>query len=323
MQHPTTSLLVICLGILMSSTTFADSEECPAKDQQKANIQLEKAETAVKTGQHQIAYNFATGDNVACVSTGNSKRVEAVLSSASLKLGDEASKNGQHEAAFNFYNRGKHKLEAERAQMKLAQSKPNDANTVVRVMVFLDSAKQGLNNPHSQETKREARLAAIETYLKELHVLIKKNGDKALADEDKSFNLKPTGDDSLKQLESAKEWFRMTGKEKQVLERAEKRGDNLAANDSRKSLECAISYYEFSEKAEKIQQVKDKARKLGDTHAGKGEHKVAADYYNIAGLDDKAEKLMDKNEADMERAESKRKTQFKKDQKSLEQELGL
>jgi hypothetical protein len=108
-----------------------------------------------------------------------------------------------------------------------------------------------------------------------------------------------------------------------VFERAEKRGDTLAADDARRSIENAIAYYEFAEKPQKARGVRDRARKLGDEHARKGENRLAVEFYQIAGDSSKAEALEKKSEAEKQKSESARQDKFKKDQQSLEKELGL
>jgi hypothetical protein len=319
--------VTLALGSLATPPTYADYAECPMPEQNKAHALLGKAEADEKAGKNREAYKFATGEGAGCVSLANQKRVEGLLSRASRKLGDEADKKGQHSDAFDYYYRGKHKLEGERSKMKLAKAKSSDVNTVGGVMGFFKTTKDTLSNAHSDEPNRQARLSAIEGYQKELRVIAKANGDKAMADEEKTFTTRKSmgggGKGSLDELNRAKNWFRLTGQERQANERAEKRGDSLITDDARSSLELAISYYEFAEKDKKVQKVKDKARGLGDAHAKKGEKKLAADYYTIAGLDSKAEKLAESHEAEKEKAEVKRQDKFKKDQKSLEKELGL
>ncbi|HSM97507.1 MAG TPA: hypothetical protein VLS47_00705, partial [Gallionella sp.] len=66
-----------------------------------------------------------------------------------------------------------------------------------------------------------------------------------------------------------------------------------------------------------------RAKKLGDETKGKGESDLAVDYYHIAGLNNEAHDLQKHAEAQQRKDEGKRQQKFKKDQDSLEKELGM
>jgi len=180
---------------------------------------------------------------------------------------------------------------------------------------------------NATDPEREKRLRAITGYRGKLDAIATKNGEKFLADEDKVFTARKTSitakGDSLDELEHAKAWLELARQEKRANDRAVKRGDTLLVDDSRKSLELAISYYHFADNEKLVHKVKDKARRLGDAQLQKGDKVMAADYYEIAGLSEKAVETRETHEAEKERSEAKRQEQFKKDQKSLEDELGL
>jgi hypothetical protein len=154
-----------------------------------------------------------------------------------------------------------------------------------------------------------------------------KNGDKFLAEEDKVFAARKTSAtakmDTLAELGSARSWLELASQEKRATERAIRRGDALMAEDGRKALGLAISYYEFAADAKKEQSVRDKARRLGDTHLQKGDKVMAAEYYDIAGLHDKAVGLRRTHEAEKQKSEARRQEKFEQEQKSLEEELGF
>ena len=315
-----------------------------------------------KAGRTKEAYDTANSIATDCISN-NDKEIErleatklAILKRSSLKLGEQAEKKGKFNEAYTYYEVF-HGSDADRVQMKLATAKPGDFETVrTGVNSFRDKQKY-LSEAIAKNTKtgdvdkarvnamnsfiskddadaldpnRDARLKAIVGYLGELKVIATKQGEKYLADEDKIFNARKTSvtarGDTLTELNKARDWLGLFGQENRANDRAVKRGDTLLADDSRKSLELALSYYSFpydDRKDKWVQKVKDKARRLGDTHLKKGEKKIAADYYNLAGLGDKASELEEAHEAEKEQAESKRQEQFKDDQKSLEKELGL
>ena len=86
-----------------------------------------------------------------------------------------------------------------------------------------------------------------------------KNVDKALAEEGKRFAA--VTKDSLKELGLARDWayYAQAGKDR-IQARAAKRGDTLAAEEGRKFLNLALSYYSTAEQPDKAQKVRDKAR---------------------------------------------------------------
>jgi hypothetical protein len=315
-----------------------------------------------KAGRAQQAYDSAINFDARCIAKGEREidRMEneraAVIKRSSLRLGEEAEKKGRLAEAYKYYEYF-HGLAADRVQMKLATAKPGDFKSVQAGIGYMRSvqgplregeqqkigtadadrtrlAAMGHYSSQSEANKRDpdraARLKAIEGYLGKLTAIAKRQGEKFLADEDKVFRARKASlvskHDTFGELNKARDWLGLAGQERRVNERAIKRGDTLLADDSRKSLELAISYYQFPHDDlgdKRTQKVQDKARRLGDAHLKKGEKKIAADYYGIAGLSDKASKLEEANEAEKEKAETKRQSKFKNDQKSLEKSLGF
>ena len=315
-----------------------------------------------KAGRAQQAYDSANSIATDCISN-NDKEVErleatkvAVLKKSSLKLGEQAESKGKFAEAYEHYQYF-HGIAADRAQMKLATAKPGDFKTASSGVYYLrnkqkylseaiasnvktgDVDKAHLNAMNSFMSKdtadamdpnRDARLKSITGYLGELKVIATKQGEKFLAEEDKIFKSRKTSvmaqRDTLTELNRARDWFSLFQQESRANDRAVKRGDTLLTEDSRKSLELAISYYSFpydDSKEKWIQKVKDKASRLGDASLKKGEKQLAADYYNIAGLDEKASQLEESNDVEKEKAETGRQGKFKQEQDSLEKELGL
>ena len=288
-----------------------------------------------KAGRAKEAYDSANSVVPDCISKDEQEmnRIEAskvaVLKKSSLKLGEQAEGKGNFTEAYKYYEYF-HGIPADRVQMKLAKSKPGDILTVRTGVNYFRNKQTYLNNLPKNTSDDRARLKAIGGYLGELKVIATKQGEKFLADEDKVFNARKTTmmakGDTLAELNKALDWFGLFGQEKFANDRAVKRGDTLLADDSRKSLRLAISYYSFpidDFREKRAQKVKDKARRLGDAHLKKGEKQIAADYYNLAGLGDQASKLEESHEAEKEKAETRRQKQFKKERGDLEKELGL
>jgi len=340
------------------------SEDCltEAKAQQ-ARKAYEQVLADDKAGRTKQAYDGVYRVNTNCIVGGDERtgrlapeeeRLTAIRRKSGLKLGKEAESKGRLAEAFRYYDENFHGIPADQVQMKLATAKPGDFQAVkTGVNYFRDKQKYlreylpkntdadraRLNARHgfsgqditwATDPDRNARLEAIPGYLGKLQAIATKEGEKYLAEEDRIFRARKTSGlakgDTLAELNKARNWFGLFGQGKRADDRAAKRGDTLLADDSRKSLALAISYYEFpidNMREKRVEKVRDKARRLGDAHLKKGEKKIAADYYNLAGLGDKAEKLEEADEAEQEKAETRRRDKFKKGQKSLEKELGL
>ncbi len=181
--------------------------------------------------------------------------------------------------------------------LKHANANPDDYKVVSQAVGYFDSRE---GKPH----------------LKEVRALAKRGGDKMLAKEEKTF---AAHKDSLGDLQKAKEWFDLAGEGKLAQARAEQRGDTLLAEGSFRSVERAFAYYAFAENPKKTNAAKTRALKLGDDALRKGDHGLAAKYYELSGDEAKAATV----EKQKEETEQERQKQFKKEQESLEKELGL
>jgi len=340
------------------------SEDCLTEAKaQAAKKAYEQVLADDKAGRTKQAYDGVLRVNGNCIVGGDrntgrlapeEERLTAIRRKSGLKLGGEAENKGRLAEAYQYYNENFHGIPADRVQMKLATAKAGDFKAVQGGINYFRDKQKYLNEYLPKNTgdgrarlnarhgysptdvawaldpNRDARLKAIGGYLGELKAIATKQGEKFLADEDKVFNARKTTmmakGDTLAELNKARDWFGLFGQEKFANDRAVKRGDTLLADDSRKSLRLAISYYSFpidDFREKRAQKVKDKAHRLGDAHLKKGEKQIAADYYHLAGLGDKASKLEESHEAEKEKAETKRQDKFKKDQQSLEKELGL
>jgi hypothetical protein len=292
--------VVLALAAMNPPVVFADG--CPDKEIAAETLKLKKAEDSEKAGKLKEAFNAAKTVAWECLGNEAGKRREALIKRVGRTLGDQEEKQGRLKEAFGWYQASGLEADADRVMLKQANAKPDDTNAV------------GGAIDHFKRRNNEARV-------KELRGLASRNVDKWLAAEEKAFAARK---ESREELGKARNWvyYAGTGSTK-VTERAEKRGDTLAADSARRSIENAIAYYEFAEKPQKAKGVRDKARKLGDEYASKGENKLAVQFYELAGDSAKAESLAKKSEAESEKAETKRQDKFKQDQKSLEKELGL
>ena len=301
--------VIVCLVCVAAPRAFADGDVCSDNEIQAAEGGLKKAEAAEKAGKIKDAYNAATqsSHSIDCAKDAY-KRRGGIIERTSRKLGAQAENAGRFGEAFEYYykpysmGRSDYTLiDADRAMLKHAKAAPESYKTVSEAVAYFEQRE---GKPH----------------LKEAHALARSAGDKALAKEEKNFLARK---DSLEDLSKARQWFGLSGEAQRASERAVQRGGAMFAEDSVKSLERAISYYEFADDRERVQKVRDKASNLGDAYLKKGDKKMAARYYEVAGLNDKASELEKAVEEEKEKAEGKRQEKFKKGQQSLEKELGF
>ncbi len=293
-------VIAVVIG-LWGSAAWADSL-CPDLAQQAAaDAQVKQAEALDRAGKAREAYSAAKKASFDCVT--DYKRHEALLKRTAKVVGAEEEKKGQLNEAFEWYERAQSEADAGRMQRKMVESKPNDINTVSHAIDYF----RNHNDAAQEKTMRAQAL---------------KNVEKALTAEEKSFA--SVAKNSLTELGLAKDWsYYAQAGEDQVRARAGKRGDTVAAEDGRKFLELALSYYDRAQQPDKAQKVRDKARALAKQHESKGEGLVAADYYAIAGDSTKASAVQKETEAREQKAEESRKKTFKKDQDDLEKALGF
>ncbi|BAV34980.1 hypothetical protein SCL_2703 [Sulfuricaulis limicola] len=293
-------VLSCCLTGLMAPAAFADG--CPDQEIAVETLKMKRAEDSEKAGKLKEAFNAAKTVAWECLGNDAGKRREALIKRVGRTLGDQEEKQGRLKEAFDWYLAAGLEADADRVMLKRANAKPDDTNAVGNAI------------DHFKRRNNEARV-------REMRGIAARNVDKWLTAEDKAFAARK---DSREELGKARDWvyYAEAGSGK-VTERAEKRGDTLATDDARRSIENAIAYYQFADKPQKAKGVRDKARKLGDEHARKGENKLAVEFYSLAGDDAKAAALEKKSEAEKQKTESARQDKFKKDQQSLEKELGL
>lgn len=296
-----------CIAVALLLATFAstvwadDICEGGGVAKAKADAQVKQAQDLEKAGRAREAYSAASKANADCASSITG--LEGVKKRTAKIVAAEEEKKSRFNEAFDWYQLSGSSADAGRMQRKLVETKPDDINTVSHAIDFFRQISDA-----AQEKDMRAHAA--------------KNVDKALAAEEKRFV--SATKDSLQELGRARDWAHYAGSGKDTaMARAEKRGDTLIAEDGRRFLELALTYYGFAEKKDKEQKVRDKARSLGERAASKGEAELAVAYFQIAGDNAKAEALQKQTEVKAEKTEEARKKTFKKDQDSLEKELGL
>ena len=292
---------IVGLIVLSGALVWADSL-CTVKDIQDAKAVMKQAEDLERAGKIREAHTAAGKAASECV--GNINR-DGLLQRTAKVIGTEEEKKGHFEDAFDWYERAKSPADAGRMQRKFVEAKPDDMNTVGRAIGFFEF--------HDDKAQEQAVRA---------HAL--KNVEKALAEEEKHFAAVMNMKDSRKQLELARNWTsHAKAGEDRVRDRAAKRGDTLAAEEGRKFLELALSYYEYAQQPDKAKKVREKALAMAKRHEAKGEGETAADYYALAGDDKKSEAVKKQTEQRQQQAEEGRQKTFKKDQSDLEKSLGF
>jgi hypothetical protein len=325
-------VFVISMVMLPVSSALADAEECqPTPATQKAaEAHLKKAEGMEKAGKFKQAFDATM--QTPCYKEGSAveKGFLALRKRVAKKLGEAAEKKGQYDEAYEYFYNNQFGVEMDRVVYRKAAAKPDDFARVQKAVNYLRGTQEDLKNPNyswSTLPDRGARMKAIPGYLDKLRSISIKNGNKYLADDEQIFKARNTSlaakSDSLSELSKARDWLGLFGQSKLANDRALQHGDALAAKDTRTLLRLAISYYQFAGNEQRDKKVKEKARRLGDASLKKGDKKVAAEFYAIAGMGDKSSQLEESYAKEKEKAESKRQDKFKKDQDSLEKELGM
>lgn len=258
------------------------------------------------------------------------------------KMSDEEEKRGNlyrtielHKGAgaFQWLEAAESFADADRIMVKMIRAKPEDIEAFKIALGHFQRRKE-----MSEDLKKYHGFNVDGSYLRELEITSAKNGENALNKEEKEFSNNTIAfggtnvDRSIRQLSNARQWFSLfkDTKEKQVFERAEKRGDNFYADSNNpQSLEEAIRYYEAANDQGKIKKVKEKAGRLAADAEKEGVLLRAVHYYNIAGSHDKAERLEKsvqersmKQEKELLKDEDQKK-KFRKEQEDLEKELGM
>ena len=294
--------LVCAVALGLSGTpVWADSLCAEKALQAAADAQLKKAEELERAGQPREAFSAATKANGDCVS--DTQRHEGVQQRTAKAIGAEEEKKARLEDAFTWYVRAKAPADAGRMQRRLVEAKPDDINTLSHAIDYFSQ-----QNDKAQEEAMRAQA--------------RKNVEHALAEEEKRFA--SFSKDSLHELGRARDWayYAKTGEDR-IRARAAQRGDTLAAEDGRKFLRLAMSYYEQADRPDGVKKIREKARMLAKRHEAKGEGEIAAEFYAMAGDDKQADTVQKQTEQRQTQAEEGRKKTFKKEQADLEKALGF
>lgn len=296
------SLLAAGLGVVVLGLSPAYADGCRDSETAAERARLKKIVETERAGNMKEANRAARSFSSLCLSKKEDDELTALIKRTGKTLGDPEEKAGRLQEAFDMFEGSGLPADADRVKLKQVKAKSDDIGTV--------------SNAISHFTRRNN-----DAQVKELRALAAKNAEQWLVTEEKMF---AATKDSRDALGKSKDWAYYAGTgPKKAQERAEKRGDTLAADTSRRWLELAVAYYKFADKPHKAKGVQDKARQLAESHARKGESEIAADYYRIAGAGAEADKIEKQGAAKKQQAEQQRQQQFKKDQQALERELGL
>lgn len=296
------SLIVVALGVAVLGLSPAYADGCRDSEVAAERARFKKIVETERAGNIKEANRAARSFNGFCLNNKEGDELTALIKRTGKTLGDQEERAGRLPEAFAMFEGSGLPADADRVKLKQVKARSDDIGTVSGAI------------SHFTHRKNDAQV-------KELRALAAKNAEQWLATEEKLF---AATKDSRDALGKAKDWAYYAGTgPKKAQERAEKRGDQLAADTSRRWLELAVAYYRFADKPHKAKGVQDKARQLAESHARKGEAEIAADYYRIAGARAEADKIEKQGAAKKQQAEQQRQQQFKKDQQALEKELGL
>jgi len=308
-----------------------DGGVCYEADVKEADQWLDKMEAVEKAGKIKEAFDMAAGPEPNCLYNENADdRIFAVVERTYKKLGQQAEKAGRIYEAHKYYiypydiyyrrsemYRERMKkyyslADANRTMLAYAKTNRDDYKVVEEAINYYKSVDDGGAPPQ----------------LKEVYGLAMSGGDKLLAKEDKDFTAHKYKL-ALDDLKESRRWFGLTDDVSRAEARAKQRGEALLAEESYNSVERAFNYY-FDFQSLKLDAARARAAKLGDAAERRGDLELASRFYGLAGEDAKLNAVNEKmttmeeqKEKKKEQAEAKRQEQFKKDQKSLEDELGF
>ena len=303
-----------------------DGSVCYEQDVKDAEKYLARMESLEKAGKIKEAYEAATPKVFPdCMPENGDDRMFDVMFRTYRKLGQSAEKAGRLHEAFEYYiypfdkyfapggYRDREKdyslADANRTMIAWARTCPDDYKVVQEATGYFD------------------RWEVKPPELKEVKGMAVRGGDKLLAKEEKSFAAHKYKQ-SYEELKSAREWYTLAKADKRANDRGGQRAQTLLAEGTYNSVEQAFNYvFEFHGN---LDAARSRARALGEQAEHKGDLELARQFYGLSGDDARSEALSNKldaaqakKEKQAEQAESKRKEQFGKDQKALEDELGF
>ncbi len=339
MKAMTRGVWVFMVGVLIAAPAAADYE-CPTGEKD-ANVLFDKGAALVNAGQDAAGFALLKQVEAICFEGGdrNAKRArfEGMIESVGRKLAKTAEASGKFDEAERIYvdirNASGAYTEADedRVTMARARAKASALNVVSSALYRFDPERRRMwaeadqrdrAKPH--QAQRAQQMAAYET---ELRAMAAAQGDAALAAEAAAF-VSPAanfGNYPLDDLDRAKSWFELADASamKRAIDRGITRGDKLTADDTVIRIAAGIDYYERAGATAKIQQARASAKQLGDAADKAGNYQKAAEFYNVAGLDELADSVLARGEAQSKAAEKKRKAEFDAGTDDLEKELGF
>lgn len=196
-----------------------------------------------------------------------------------MKVKDNAGAFDLNEAA-EFY------AQADRAMMQYVKSVAEDFDVFETAYHHFRKRKIAVEDKHTvQQYKGYKHIEGYNGDLKNMSIAYMKF---ALEREAAIFDKKSVESaiSSLKELEKARKWVSYLAREeeKQIVKRAEKRGDvmaNIPKNPI--TLQRAVEYYGVAHIPQKIIKTRRRADELGRYAAKKNDWKTAAHYFQIAG----------------------------------------
>lgn len=296
----TTTLLLISAALLAAAPSRAD-DVCSQEEHRAADAGLAKAQAAEKAGDLPGALRFANSSDVR--NCGDYKVAQALVTRVAGRLGKDAEAAGKLAAAFDYFEQGALHDDARRVGLKQLAADPKNRDLASNLKGFM------------QRNGFADGVRAIQEHARG-------QADRLLAEEAKTHAVRTPRRDLLGE---ARDWLRIAGDEPaaSVAARAVKRGDEYAALDYAFALEQALAYYGFADREDKEPAVRAKARAQADKLAGGNDWATAAELYEIAGDDKRANELRRKRAADAATSEKSRQEQFRKEQDDLEKELDL
>lgn len=329
--------MLLYIGFLSSAyIAFANGYKTSC-DHPKASAQLSRAQSLASAGKLEEAYSAAGKASEFCIIgegfTKADKAMSDQIDAETKRLANEIAKlkekQGDFENAVKWYEAAGNYDQADKTMMKWVDAKPKNKGVLSIAISHFKNLKGDVFVAVSDDKQRRQKAHG---YLKDLEHIASVRGDNDLVEENKVFGGKIKEDGYIARSQiaiiSAKEWFWFFNDTKMgnARNRAERRGDLFFTGKGEEdpgALNNALNYYEIAENEGRIKSVKARGNELGDAHARKGKLERALKYYQAVGNDAKVEELSGTAENKKEQTEGQRKEKFKKEQGSLEKELGF
>lgn len=292
--------IAAALAALALALPARADDVCSPEDRREGRAAYDRARAADKAGRVEAAYRDA---RVAAGICGHDQKgSEEMVHRLGRVLGERAEKAGKLDEAFDRFSESGHAADADRVMMKKVDARPADHALFQNALGYFKNR-------------------GAEPYLARMRDIASRHVAAALADEEKAFAARQ---ESIEELQRARGWLGHVDPEyAKTRARAVQRGDALAREEGRRHLQTAIEYYRFAGEAKKEKAVRDRARAQGEAALARGEGKLAADWFDVAGDGVRAGEVAKAAEAQQEKAEKKRQKKFKKETDALEKELGL